>query len=85
MSVTVRKISVAIGQDELAWAQSRAKRDGTSVSAVLTNAARAARDAEAQRRRQRKAWAAFLSWATDGEGLADEDLDAGARELGLHK
>jgi hypothetical protein len=42
------KTSVAIGRDELAWARERAERDGTSLSAVVTEAIR--------RRKQLEAW-----------------------------
>jgi hypothetical protein len=82
MAPTVRKISLAIGREELKWARARAKRENTSVSAVLTEAARAAREAEALRAKQRAAWATFLDWATDGKGLRDDEIEAAARELG---
>lgn len=78
---SVRKVSVAIGHEELEWARERAAREGTSLSAVLTDAARLAREVDLRRERQRLAWAEFLGWATDGAGLSDEDLERGRREL----
>ncbi len=81
MAVTVRKVSVAIGRDELEWARKRARREKTSISAVLTDAARQAREAEALREKQRKAWGEFLDWATEGDGLTDEQIESGRRAL----
>jgi hypothetical protein len=81
MAVSVEKISVAIAHEELEWARARAEREGTSVSAVLSDAARAARKLEAVRARQALAWDAFLEWATDGKGLSPEALEAAALEL----
>lgn len=48
MAVT-RKISVALGVEEEAWAKKRAKKLRTSVSAVVTEAVRLARQMEARR------------------------------------
>jgi hypothetical protein len=81
MAVSVEKVSVAIGRDELEWARERAEREGTSLSAVLTDAARVARDLEARRTRQDAAWASFLEWATEGQGLPPGALAAAQREL----
>ncbi len=81
MPVSVEKVSVAIGRDELEWARERAERDGTSLSAVLTGATRTARELEAHRARQDAAWAAYLEWATDGKGLPQDALAAAVDEL----
>ena len=83
MTVSVEKVSVAIGRDELEWARGRAAREGTSLSAVLTEAARTVRELEAQRSRRDAAWWWFLEWAADGEGLPPEVLDAARLELEL--
>jgi hypothetical protein len=55
MGATVRKVSLAIGREELEWAEKRAAREETSVSAIITDATRRAREAEKKRWRQRKA------------------------------
>jgi hypothetical protein len=81
MAASVEKVSVAIGRDELEWAKERAEREGTSLSAVLTAATRAAREQEARRARQDAAWGAILSWATEGQGVSPEALAAAEREL----
>jgi hypothetical protein len=82
MSATVRKVSLAIGREELEWAEKRAAREGMSVSAVITDATRRAREAEKRRKRQRKAWAEYEAWANEaGEPLTTEELEAAAREL----
>lgn len=81
MAATVKKVSVAIGREELAWAKKRAKHEGRSISAVLTEVVREARQAEAKRARQRDAWRVFLEWATGEHPLTDEEVEAGRREL----
>lgn len=81
MAASVEKVSLAIGREELEWARQRAERQGTSLSAVLTEAARVARELEAHRARQDAAWGAFLAWATEGEGVSPEALEAAQREL----
>jgi hypothetical protein len=82
MPVSVEKVSVALGRDELEWARERAEREGTSLSAVLTQATRQVRELEAAQARQDAAWAEFLEWATDGKGLPEEAVAAAAAELG---
>ena len=47
---TVEKISVALGPEDYAWAKERAKERGGSVSAVLSEALRRLRQAEARER-----------------------------------
>lgn len=81
MAATVRKVSLAIGNEELTWAEDRAEREGKSVSAVLTEVARAARETELHKTRQRQAWEEYLAWATDGRGFTSEELEAARREL----
>ena len=46
MPASIKKVSIAIGNEELEWVRKRAARDGTSVSAVITSVARAARKHE---------------------------------------
>ena len=79
MAATVKKVSVAIGQDELEWARLRAKREGRSLSAILTEATRKAKEAEAEAERRDAAWAQLEAWLLDGRPLSDEEL-AAARE-----
>jgi hypothetical protein len=81
MARTVEKVSVALSQEVLGWARQRAEQQGTSVSAVLSEAAQVARELERRRARQRRAWVTYVKWATDGQGISREDLDAAAREL----
>ncbi len=45
---TAEKISVSVSPEDLAWAKARAKREVTSVSAVLAEALRRQRKAEAR-------------------------------------
>jgi len=81
MPSNVQKVSVAIGKRELSWARRQARRSGTSVSAVLTAAARAALEAEQERTLRDAAWAEFVEWSTDGKGVDPEELAAARREL----
>jgi hypothetical protein len=46
---TTEKLSVALGTDELAWVRKRAKRLRASVSSVITEAVRQAKQIEARR------------------------------------
>jgi hypothetical protein len=81
MAVNVEKVSVALGSKELAWVRERAEREGSNVSAVLTEAARAYRLAEDARTRREAAWSKFLRWATKGRGVSAAALEAARREL----
>jgi hypothetical protein len=81
MASKIKKISLAIGRDEFAWAQRRARQEGTSVSAVLTNAARRMREDEAQQAKRDAAWNEVMEWALDGKPLTERELDAARREL----
>jgi hypothetical protein len=49
MSAATRKISIALGSAEEAWAKKRAKRLKTSVSSIITEAVRVARQMDARR------------------------------------
>ena len=46
---SVAKISVSLSPEDLAWAQSRARRDDKSLSSVVTEALQRQRQAEARR------------------------------------
>lgn len=78
---TVKKVSVAIGKEELDWLRQRAEREGVSLSAVVTDAAREARVRAMKRAQQDAAWSRFLDWATDGKGLSERVREAARREL----
>lgn len=68
------KVSVAIGEEELEWARSLARREGKSLSAVLT-------ESLAERRRL-AALREVVSWMGKGEvPLSKEELAAANREL----
>ena len=81
MAASVEKVSVALSHEVLEWARERAKRKGTSLSAVLTRAALLAKRHEERIRRQREGWDAYLREATAGQGLSPDDMRAGAAEL----
>jgi hypothetical protein len=81
MSSNVRKVTLAIGKEEYAWAERRAKRVGTSVSAVLSAAARQQRQTEERDERQRRAWAEVLAFVTGGDPLTPEELAGARRDL----
>ena len=67
-------VSVAIARDDLEWAKGRAARDGRSFSAVLGDALRAWRRAEAQRE--------VAAWLAEGQKpLSDAERAALEREL----
>ena len=69
------KVSVAIGRAELAWARAVARREGKSLSAVVT-------DSLAERRRL-AALAEVVAWMGDGQPpLTERELDAARRALG---
>jgi nucleotide-binding universal stress UspA family protein len=72
--VSTAKVSVAIGEDELEWARAVARREGKSLSAVLT-------ESLAERRRL-VALREVVSWMAKGEApLTREELAAAGREL----
>lgn len=72
--MSTAKVSVAIGEDELAWARSVARREGKSLSAVVT-------ESLAERRRL-AALREVVSWMGEGqEPLSEEELAAANREL----
>ena len=74
--MSTAKVSVAIGEDELAWARSVARREGKSLSAVLT-------ESLAERRRL-AALREVVAWMAEGEEpLSGAEVAAANRELGL--
>ena len=77
----VQKVSVALGEDVLAWARKRADQQGLSLSAVLTETARLGREEAERRARQDAAWEAFVDWATEGAGLPASEVKAAEQEL----
>jgi hypothetical protein len=81
MAASAEKVSVALSHEVLEWARERAKRKGTSLSAVLTRAALLAKRHEERIRRQREGWEAYLREATAEQGLSADDMRAGAAEL----
>lgn len=81
MAVNVHKVTIAIGKAEYAWARKRAKREGRSVSAVLTAATREVAEAEAKRERQQQAWAELQEWMLGGKPPTAVELEAARREL----
>ena len=81
MTTTVRKVTIAMGRAEYDWARRRARREGRSVSAVLTSATREMRAAEARRELQQKAWDELLLWGSDGRGFTQAQLAAARKEL----
>jgi nucleotide-binding universal stress UspA family protein len=73
--MSTAKVSVAIGEDELQWARTIARREGKSLSAVVT-------ESLAERRRL-LALRDVVAWMGKGEPpLSREELDAASRELG---
>ena len=67
------KVSVSLSEEELAWAQKRAKRLKTSLSAVLTEAVRDQRRTEAGRE--------VLGWLLEANPAASaEELEEIQRE-----
>jgi hypothetical protein len=81
VAANVRKVTLAITNEEYAWAERRAKRAGISVSAVLSAAAKEKRRAEERDEKQRKAWAEIVAYVTNGAPLTSEELAAAEREL----
>lgn len=68
------KVSVAIGREELAWAKTLARREGKSLSAIVTGSL-------AERRRL-AALADVVAWmAEDEPPLSDAELGAAQRDL----
>ena len=69
------KVSVAIGRDELAWAKTLARREGKSLSAVVT-------ESLAERRRL-EALADVVEWMGEGQPpLTAAELRGAQRALG---
>jgi hypothetical protein len=71
---STEKISVAIGRDELAWAKSVARREGKSLSAVVT-------ESLAERRRL-AALGEVVAWMAEGEPpLTEAELNVARHEI----
>ena len=49
-AATAAKVSISLGADELVWARAQAKRNGKSLSAIMAEALRKQRQAEARTR-----------------------------------
>jgi len=82
MAVKIQKVSIAIGREELAWVKRQARRSRSSVSAVLTEAARRMQEEELRKERQRAAWAEYEVWAAKEHGpVTPEGIEAALREL----
>jgi hypothetical protein len=60
---TTKKVSLAIGADELAWAKERARR-GKSLSSVVTEALRTARRLDARKE--------MIAWLFEGRPAPTE-------------
>jgi hypothetical protein len=69
---STEKISVAIGRDELAWAKSVARREGKSLSAVVT-------ESLAERRRL-AALAEVVAWMAEAQPPLTEAEQTAARQ-----
>ena len=73
---TTAKVSVAIGREELLWAKSLARREGKSLSAVVT-------ESLAERRRL-AALAEVVAWMGEAQPpLTEGELKAAQRELSV--
>src|SRR5689334_6008090 len=81
MGANVRKVTLAITNEEYDWAARVAKRAGTSISSVLSAAAREKREREDRDAAQARAWAEYVEYATDGVPFTREELAAAEREL----
>lgn len=67
------KISVAVGMDELAWAREKAEREGSSLSAVVSDSLR--------RHARQEARARVGAWLGEGrEPVTDEEIAQVVRE-----
>lgn len=82
MGANVRKVTLAITNEEYDWAARLAKRAGTSISSVLSAAAKEKREREEQDAAQRRAWADVVDYVTAGSPLTPAELVAAERELG---
>ena len=72
------KVSVAIGRAELAWAKTLARREGKSLSAVVT-------ESLAERRRL-GALAEVVAWMAEAQPpLTDDELNAAQHELAANR
>jgi hypothetical protein len=81
MAAHVRKVTLAIGDAEYEWAARRAKREGTSISAVITAATKEKRQTEARDEQQRQAWSEIKAYVSRERPLTEEEVEAAAEEL----
>ena len=81
MGARVRKVTLAITNEEYAWASRVAKRTRTSISSVLSAAAKEKREREEQDAARARAWAEFVEYVTDGVPFTHAELAAAEREL----
>lgn len=82
MAAQVTKISLSLDTEALAWVRRTARASGRSVSAVLSDAARAANEAAVAAARRDHAWRTFLEWFHEREApLTEEELAAVDDEL----
>ena len=84
MGTRVRKVTLAITNEEYDWAARVAKRTRTSISSVLSLAAKEKREREERDAAQRRAWADFVEYVTDGVPFTRAELAAADRELAAH-
>ncbi|HEY2368042.1 MAG TPA: hypothetical protein VGH87_16705 [Polyangiaceae bacterium] len=85
MGAHVRKVTLAITNEEYDWAARVAKRTGTSISSVLSSAAKEKREREERDAAQRRAWADVVEYVTAGAPLTRAEIDAAERELSGHE
>jgi hypothetical protein len=81
MGARVRKVTLAITNEEYAWAWRVAKRTKTSISSVLSAAAKEKRERDERDAAQARAWAEFEEYVTDGVPFTREERAAVEREL----
>jgi sugar/nucleoside kinase (ribokinase family) len=83
MGTHVRKVTLAIANEEYDWAARVAKRTGTSISSVLSLAAKEKREREERDAAQKRAWADVVEYVTAGKPFTPEELASAQRELDL--
>jgi len=75
---TTAKVSMAIGRAELEWAKTLARREGKSLSAIVT-------ESLAERRRL-AALAEVVAWMAEAQApLTDDEVNAAQRELAAER
>ncbi|HEX5656400.1 MAG TPA: hypothetical protein VFX59_04360 [Polyangiales bacterium] len=81
MAATVEKLSLSLPLEEVAYLRDRADRERVPLSTLVLAALRESRTRKEQLARQQAAFAQYVTWATDGEGLPADVLAAAEREL----